>query len=56
MPRDYTKYQFEGTTYSKNRLVLEVIKEYLKRHQVALSALLNAFPKEFQGRARPTTF
>ncbi|WP_334048029.1 McrB family protein [Alteromonas gracilis] len=51
MQKDYTKYQFEGTTYSKNRLILAVIKEYLKRHQATLPALQKAFPKELQGSA-----
>ena len=30
MAKDYTKYRFEEETYCKNRLVLAVVKKYLK--------------------------
>jgi 5-methylcytosine-specific restriction protein B len=51
MLRDYTKYRFEGTSYTKNRLALAVVKAYLRLHKPTLSALQNAFPKKLQGSA-----
>ncbi|GHF97404.1 McrB family protein [Thalassotalea marina] len=50
MPRDFTKYQFNGQVYGKGRLVLAVVKDYVERKQPTLSQLQVAFPAEIQGR------
>lgn len=50
MPRDFTKYQFNGQVYGKGRLILAVVKDYLARKQPILSQLQAAFPAEIQGR------
>ena len=48
--RDYTRYQFNGTTYNKNRLVLAVLEQHVeKTPDIAFSQLEDAFPKKLQG-------
>lgn len=49
MARDYSKYQFNGQELGKNRLVLEVIKQYVEAQKPNYEELLNAFPAEIQG-------
>jgi len=49
MPRDYSKYQFNGQELGKNRLVLEVIKQYVKDQSPNYKKLLDTFPTEIQG-------
>ena len=44
MPRDLSKYQFNGQKFSKNRLVLAVVKEYVAKHQPTFTQLNEAFP------------
>ncbi|WP_411737033.1 McrB family protein [Pseudoalteromonas tetraodonis] len=50
MPRDFTKYNFNGQILGKGRLVLAVIKEFVKQNQPTLAELFKAFPVEVQGR------
>lgn len=50
MPRDFTKYQFNGQVYGKGRLVLAVLKDYVSRKQPTLTQLRDAFPADIQGR------
>jgi hypothetical protein len=48
--RDYSKYEFDGSVYSKNQLVLAVIKKYVSdRNPINFTALETAFPKKLQG-------
>lgn len=49
MPRDYSKYRFNGESYPKGRLVLAVVKAYIKQNQPNLKQLREAFPKDLQG-------
>lgn len=49
MPKDYSKYRFKGDILPKNRLVLAVIREFIKEKQPTLPELQEAFPKELQG-------
>jgi 5-methylcytosine-specific restriction protein B len=49
MARDYTKYQFNGQEFGKNRLVLEVIQEYVKKEAPNSEMLLTTFASEIQG-------
>lgn len=49
MARDYSKYQFNGQELGKNRLVLEVIKQYVDDQSPTYKELLDAFPAEIQG-------
>jgi len=50
--RDKTKYLFEGSLYSKNRLVLAVIKKYVSDHPDSnFNELQSVFPKPIQGSA-----
>lgn len=49
MAKDFTKYIFNGHSHHKNRLVLAVIKEYVKNDAPNLQELLEAFPNELQG-------
>jgi hypothetical protein len=45
--RDYTRYLFKGTIYNKRKLVLAVIKDWLKaNHPTTIEELLEAFPQE----------
>lgn len=50
MPRDLSKYQFNGQKFSKNRLVLAVVKEYVAKHQPTFTQLNEAFPINVRGR------
>jgi|TARA_Y100001951_G_C11297495_1_gene276690 5-methylcytosine-specific restriction protein B len=50
LPRDFTKYNFNGQILGKGRLVLAVIKEFVKQNQPTLTELFKAFPVEVQGR------
>jgi len=48
--RDKTKYLFEGSIYSKNRLVLAVVNSYVKKHSnTSFSILQKTFDKSLQG-------
>jgi len=48
--RDKTKYLFEGSLYSKNRLVLAVIQKYVSDHSdLNFKELQSVFPKSIQG-------
>ena len=48
--KDFSKYIFEGNTYGKSRLVLAVVKKYVKDHQPAtFDELEAAFPSRIQG-------
>ena len=47
--KDYTQYIFNGKEYGKNRLVLAVIKEYVKDKNVTLEELQKIFDKKIQG-------
>ncbi|KZY41797.1 hypothetical protein A3733_21150, partial [Pseudoalteromonas shioyasakiensis] len=44
-----SKYQFNGQELGKNRLVLEVIKQYVDDQSPTYKELLDAFPAEIQG-------
>ena len=49
-PHPGTRYLFEGVWYTKNRLVLAVVKAYVRDNpSVSYSELLKAFPKDLQG-------
>lgn len=47
--RDKTKYMFEGKVYAKNRLVLAVIKKYVKENNPTYNQISNVFDKSLQG-------
>jgi len=48
--KDMSQYQFNGQIYGKGRLVLAVIKTYIKKYpDVALEELQEIFPKRLQG-------
>lgn len=48
--RNKTKYYFENNLYSKNRLVLAIVKRYVETHKnISEEMLYNAFPKYLQG-------
>lgn len=47
--RDTTKYLFDGVVYSKNRLVLAIIKDYTKKNQVSFKELSEVFYSTLQG-------
>ena len=48
--RDTTRYMFEGNVYLKNRLVLEVVKKYVKDStQISRDELKQVFSKSLQG-------
>lgn len=48
--RDKTKYRFNDIIYNKNRLVLEVVKQYIKDNpDITFQGLEEAFPKSLQG-------
>jgi 5-methylcytosine-specific restriction protein B len=49
VPKDNTKYLFNGETYGKSRLVLAVVKAYLHQSKPTLKELRDAFPKKLQG-------
>ena len=47
--KDYTKYQFDGASYNKGQLVLNVLSEYLKINRTTtFKELKNAFPDSIQ--------
>jgi hypothetical protein len=48
--KDFTRYTFNGITYTKNRLVLAVVKDYAEKHlDYSFDRLLTVFPQELQG-------
>lgn len=48
--RDTTRYLFEGTVYPKNRLVLAVVKAYVRDNgKICRNELKQAFEKSLQG-------
>lgn len=48
--RDTTKYSFNNNSYGKSKVVLAVIKDYVKCNpEVTYDAMLTAFPKQLQG-------
>ena len=47
--RDKTKYMFDGKVYPKNRLVLAIIKQYVKKQNPTFEKLSNVFDKSLQG-------
>lgn len=49
VPRDFTKYQFNGQTYGKGQLVLAVVKAYVQKHLPTTNQLREAFPNKLQG-------
>lgn len=54
--RDFTKYEFKDITYSKNRLVLAIIKDYVSKNpDISFSGLEKIFPQTLQGRETFTT-
>lgn len=54
--KDYTKYIFNGNKYGKNRLVLAVIKDYVKNNpSITYQKLQTVFPNSLQGTETFTT-
>ncbi len=50
--KDYTKYLFNKTVYSKNRLVLSVVNSYVEEHpNVSFAELKKVFPDDLQGHS-----
>ncbi len=50
LDRDNTKYNFQGRTYGKGRLVLAIITEYVKQNpDIAFDELSEIFPAGLQG-------
>lgn len=49
MPRDFSKYSFNGELHTKGRLVLAVVKAYIQKKQPTLQQLREVFPKALQG-------
>lgn len=47
--RDKTRYMFDGKVLSKNRLVLSVVKQYVKDSNPNFAQLQQAFDKSLQG-------
>ncbi len=47
--RDTTKYLFNGVVYSKNRLVLAIVKDYTEKNQVSFRELSEIFHSSLQG-------
>lgn len=47
--RDKTKYMFEGKVYAKNRLVLAIIKNYVKQNNPTYQQIVSVFDKSLQG-------
>lgn len=48
--RDITKYILDGKKYGKNRLVLAVIRKYMKENpEISANELINVFDKSLQG-------
>jgi len=49
-PKDHTQYKFNNQYYGKGRLVLAIIKDYVKNHpQSTYSEIESVFKKELQG-------
>ena len=49
--KDYTKYDFDGASYNKRKLVLAVIKKWVKEHPAAsLAQVQQVFPQELSSR------
>ena len=47
--KDYTKYKFNGKEYGKGRLVLSIVKEYVKQcNNIIFSDLKRTFPDDLQ--------
>jgi len=44
--RDYTKYSFEGQTYSKGRLVLALVRKFVDEHKPTLESFKQTFAPE----------
>lgn len=50
MGRDFTKYPYKGQELGKGRLVLEVVKDYVKNSpEITFDELIKVFPNELQG-------
>lgn len=49
MPKDNSKYLFNGKKYPKGRLVLAVVKDFININQPTLDKLREAFTKSLQG-------
>ncbi len=47
--RDTTKYLFNGAVYSKNRLVLAIVKDYVVKNPVSFKELSEIFHSSLQG-------
>ncbi len=47
--RDTTKYLYNGVVYSKNRLVLAIVKDYAEKNQVSFKELSEVFHSSLQG-------
>lgn len=47
--RDTTKYLFNGAVYSKNRLVLAIVKNYAEKNYVSFKELSEVFHPSLQG-------
>ena len=47
--RDTSRYMFQGKIYPKNRLVLAIIKEYVKENSPTNNELKSTFDKSLQG-------
>lgn len=44
--RDYTKYNFEGSTYSKGRLVLALVRKFVEEHNPTMEVFSKTFAPE----------
>jgi hypothetical protein len=50
MGRDFTKYSYKGQKLGKGRMVLEVVKDYVKNNpEFTFDELIEVFPNELQG-------
>ena len=50
MGRDFTKYQYNGQELGKGRLVLEIVKNYVKNNPgIIFDELIKVFPNQLQG-------
>ena len=49
VPRDKTRYIFEGKVLSKNRLVLAIVSRYIKDNNPDYTELIRTFDKSLQG-------
>lgn len=48
--RDYSKFEFNGNVYSKNQLVLAVVRKYVEdKKPSSFGSLVSAFPRNLQG-------